>query len=72
MYLVIAYRTISVKSDHSYTVGIFDKKHEAIKAAESERDDRGGSYSCYVYEVETNKIIEYAKCEAKFVAKGRV
>lgn len=70
MYLVIAYRT-SKNSEHSYTVGIFDHLIDSELAADEECNNRGGKYSVYVYEVEINKIIDYAKSEAKFIAKGR-
>lgn len=68
IFLVNAYR---VSGEHSYVVGIFEKKFPAIKAADQECSGRGGKYSCYVYELEINKIIEYAKDEAVYVVKGR-
>lgn len=35
---------------HSYIVGVYDKKHAALKAAESEENYRGGKYECEVRE----------------------
>jgi hypothetical protein len=35
---------------HSYIVGVFGKKHAALKAAEIEEEYRGGKYECEVLE----------------------
>ena len=48
-YVVTAYR-FGERSGHSYHVGLFDRKHAAIKAAEKEEDLRGGKYKCRVIE----------------------
>ena len=35
---------------HSYIVGVYPKKHAAQKAAEIEREWRGGKYECEILE----------------------
>jgi hypothetical protein len=35
---------------HSYIVGVYPKKHAALKAAEVEEEYRGGKYKCEVQE----------------------
>jgi len=47
MYVVIAYK-YGDREKHSYTVGIFDKKHAAKTCADSHTDYRGGKYACVV------------------------
>ena len=49
IYTVHAYRW-GDRGCHSYTVGVFGKKHAALKAAETEEDYRGGKYECEVLE----------------------
>jgi len=53
-YIVTAYRW-GERSDHSYFVGLFDKKHIAIEAAKEEEDWRGGKYKCKVIETSVLK-----------------
>lgn len=38
------------KESHSYIVGVYSKKAAALKAAQTERDYRGGKYECEVIE----------------------
>ena len=47
IYVVIAYRW-GDKEMHSYTLGAFNKKAQAIKCADSHTQYRGGKYSCVV------------------------
>ncbi len=47
MFVVIAYK-FGESMNHSYTVGIFDKKEKAIKCANSHSKYRGGKYDCVV------------------------
>lgn len=49
IYTVHAYRW-GDRERHSYTVGVFGKKHAALKAAVTEKDYRGGKYECEVLE----------------------
>lgn len=49
VYTVHAYRW-GDRECHSYTVGVYSKKHAALKAAETEADYRGGKYECEVLE----------------------
>jgi len=49
IYTVHAYR-YGDRERHSYTVGVFGKKHAALKAAEVEEECRGGKYECEVLE----------------------
>ena len=48
-YTVHAYRW-GDREMHSYSVGLYSKKHAALKAAESEEEWRGGKYECEVIE----------------------
>ena len=48
-YTVHAYRW-GDREMHSYSVGLYSKKHAALKAAESEEEWRGGKYACEVIE----------------------
>jgi len=50
IYIVVAYRW-GERSNHSYTVGAFETKEEAIVCADGHRDYRGGKYSCEVEEI---------------------
>jgi len=47
VYTVHAYRW-GDRERHSYTVGVYSKKHAAMKAADIEEDYRGGKYRCEV------------------------
>lgn len=49
VYTVHAYR-YGDRERHSYPIGVFPKKHGAIKAAEEEEAYRGGKYGCEVVE----------------------
>ena len=49
VYTVHAYRW-GDRERHSYSVGVYSKKHAALKAAQSEWDYRGGKYECEVLE----------------------
>lgn len=47
VYVVIARRWGDPES-HAYLVGVYEKKHAALEAAEKEADWRGGKYGCEV------------------------
>lgn len=47
VYVVIAYRW-GQRENHSYTLGVFNKKAQAIKCADSHTEYRGGKYGCAV------------------------
>lgn len=49
VYTVHAYRW-GDRECHSYTVGVYPKKHAALQAAQTESDYRGGKYECEVLE----------------------
>lgn len=49
VYTVHAYRW-GDRECHSYSVGVYSKKHAALTAAQTERDYRGGKYECEVLE----------------------
>src|SRR6266849_1212303 len=57
VYPVTAYRW-SDRENHSYFVGVYAKKAAALKAADKEKDNRGGKYDCEVLEVELDNGIE--------------
>jgi len=64
-YIVTAYRW-GERSNHSYFVGLFDKKHAAIKSAKKEEDYRGGKYKCRVIESPVfNEWRDMDECEFK-------
>jgi len=47
IYVCHAYRW-GDKNLHSYSVGVYLKKQDALKAAEKEEDFRGGKYKCEI------------------------
>lgn len=47
IYIVNAYRW-GDRENHSYTLGVFDKKELAIECADSHTNYRGGKYGCAV------------------------
>lgn len=47
VYIVTAYRW-GKREDHSYTLGVFNKKHAAFKCADDHTEYRGGKYTCVV------------------------
>lgn len=49
IYVVIAYKW-GDRECHSYTVGVFTKKHKAQQVAEEHCNYRGGKYACTVEE----------------------
>ena len=55
IYVVIAYRW-GENSNHSYTLGAFNKKHAAIKCADSHTAYRGGKYGCVVEQCVINEF----------------
>lgn len=59
LYIVTAYRW-GDRSNHSYVVGAFDKKAQAIKCADSHTTYRGGKYACVVDELTINSYNESA------------
>lgn len=72
-YLVTAFRW-GRRENHSYTVGIYHKKHAAITNAEKEADLRGGKYSCLVEKVHKNQDVSLSKetfIKPVHLAKGR-
>lgn len=46
-YVVTAYK-FGERNNHSYVVGVFNKKHAAISAADSHSEFRGYKYLCSV------------------------
>lgn len=66
VYTVHAYRW-GDRDNHSYTVGVYSKKHAAMKAAESERDWRGGKYECEVLEWTLDRGIEGRMNDSKVI-----
>ncbi len=49
VYIVHAHR-FGDRECHSYHVGLFSKKLKAMKAAQAERQYRGGKYECEILE----------------------
>mgnify|MGYP003439954327 CR=1 FL=1 len=60
VYTVHAYRFGDAER-HSYIVGVYSKKHAALKVAQTEQDYRGGKYLCEVLEWSMNIGIEVGK-----------
>ena len=44
------------RENHSYLLGVFSKKHAAIKCADSHTEYRGGKYGCVVDEFELDNF----------------
>lgn len=55
IYVVVAYRW-GDNSNHSYTLGAFNKKHAAIECAKSHTEYRGGKYACVVEQCTINEF----------------
>ena len=55
IYIVTAYRWGN-RSNHSYNIGVFSKKHRAKKTADSHCEYRGGKYACVVYRCILNEF----------------
>lgn len=55
IWITTAYRW-GDRSNHSYVVGVFTKKHKAIKEAEEEEEHRGGKYGCMVVEGKLDEV----------------
>lgn len=72
-YVVIAYKW-GERSNHSYTVGIFSKKHKAIECADSHCLYRGLKYSCCVEECVTDNFSNDSDSYSKeiYVAKSNM
>lgn len=60
IYCVTSYRWAD-NENHSYVLGLFTKKHAAIKAAEQEEDHRGGKYGCEVLEIQLDTVLDKYK-----------
>lgn len=61
VFTVAAYR-FGDREKHSYILGVYEKKHAALKAAENESADRGNKYQCEVLEFQLNAPMdEYGK-----------
>ena len=45
------------RETHSYIVGVYSKKHAALKSAAEEEEYRGGKYECEVIEMKMNTCI---------------
>ena len=55
VYIVTAYR-YGNRADHSYNIGVFQKKSKAKQVAESHCTYRNGKYDCVVDECKLNKF----------------
>lgn len=55
IYIVTALR-YGFRTDHSYTVGVYDKLDNAILMADSETKYRSNKYECVVEEWEMNRL----------------
>ncbi len=70
IYVVIAYRW-GENSNHSYTLGAFNKKHAAIKCADSHTEYRGGKYACVVEQCVINEFDDDADGYTKEVYRTK-
>lgn len=55
VYIVNAYKW-GDREGHSYTVGVYQKKHKAQQVADSHCDYRGGKYACVVEKTFINRF----------------
>ena len=62
IYIVTAYR-FGDKHNHSYVVGAFSTKEEAIRQAKIEEEWRGGKYDCEVIVMRLNESLKYKNYE---------
>jgi len=62
IYIVTAYR-FGDKHNHSYVVGSFSTKEEAIRQAKIEEEWRGGKYDCEVIAMRLNESLKYKNYE---------
>jgi hypothetical protein len=56
IYTVQAYK-YGQRDGHSYIVGVYTRKHAALKAADAEEVYRGNKYTCEICEAELNTSI---------------
>jgi hypothetical protein len=66
IYTVHAYRW-GDRELHSYSVGVFMKKQQAILAAEEEADYRGGKYECEILEWLVDRSTKGRDNESKII-----
>lgn len=69
VFIVTAYR-YGDKESHSYVVGAFNNKEEAIKQSNIEREWRGGKYECEVKSMKLNETLKYKNYEVVYVTQG--
>jgi hypothetical protein len=60
IYIVTAYK-FGERNNHSYNLGVFNKKNAAQKAADEHCDYRGRKYSCQVEQCELNTFSNSGK-----------
>ena len=65
IYIVTAYR-FGDKHNHSYVVGSFSTKEEAIRQAKIEEEWRGGKYDCEVIAMKLNDALKYKNYEVVY------
>lgn len=70
VFVVTAYK-FGDRENHSYTLGVFRKKNEAIKAADRETIERGGKYGCEVDEMIIDHHYDDIQDEPKTVYKTK-
>ena len=65
IYIVTAYR-FGCKENHSYVLGAFSTKEEAIRQAKIEEEWRGGKYDCEVIVMKLNDSLKYKNYEVVY------
>lgn len=60
VYVVTMYRH-ACREAHSYVLGAWSRKYQAIKAADEEEDYRGGKYIAEIIEVVMNQKVDIPK-----------
>jgi len=65
IYIITAYR-FGDKENHSYVVGAFSTKDEAIRQAKKEEEWRGGKYDCEVIVMQLNDPLKYKNYEVVY------
>ena len=65
IFIVTAYRWGN-KECHSYVLGAFSTKEEAIRQAKIEEEWRGGKYDCEVIVMKLNDSLKYKNYEVVY------
>lgn len=69
IYVVMRKHLVDIMQDHSYILGVYEKKHEAMEAAQVEEEYRGGKYKALYCTAPLNTTI--VNCTFDYLLKGK-